>query len=300
MPTPDKNQSMRPRPQRRWFRRALYGSLICVTTVAVAIYFIEPQYWAHGAWKGRITSGVPSPTYRAAGKLWLSNGGSQEGSFDVSNTRLRLSNLRGNFGREAFPAPVTPDFIPASDAAEFVDDAERVLAVKVGEEVHVYPIRYLMEYEVVNDTVGGRPVFAGYCMMAGLACVYDRRYGDQVHTFAPSGHLYFEDFAWGGKPGFVLWDRETESLWWPPGGKGVSGVMRDVPMKVLEPELWAQSTFEEVVSKHPKALVLAELQRFAITGEWPTRYDDTSAGRDRFRWGPPSSIAPRWGENDEL
>lgn len=63
-----------------------------------------------------------------------------------------------------------------------------------------------------------------------------------VYTFAFSGYTYSDKEIWDGLNAFVLWDCDTESLWLPTIGKGVSGPMIDVPMQLTPAEFWTVTT----------------------------------------------------------
>lgn len=56
--------------------------------------------------------------------------------------------------------------------------------------------------------------------------------------------------------GFVFWDRETESTWWPLIGKAVSGSMIDTPLNVYNKENWSQTDWNYIKSNFPSAKVL--------------------------------------------
>jgi hypothetical protein len=147
----------------------------------------------------------------------------------------------------------------------------------------------------VNDTIAGRPIFAAYCYLAELGAVYDRRYGDHMLTFALSGYTYSDDSIWDGRDAFVLWDRDTESLWWPPVGRAVSGPLIDTPMQLLDEALWAQTTWGQARRRHPDALVLRPGQErdFEPPASWPRL--DTPTGP---ALAGEAGVPPRWGDND--
>ena len=46
--------------------------------------------------------------------------------------------------------------------ASFVNDDDRVLAVKIGNESVAYPVRIMAYHHLVGDTVGGTPIVATY------------------------------------------------------------------------------------------------------------------------------------------
>ena len=239
------------------------------------------------------------------GRTYLWAGENDRDHFDITEFRLDPDQLHYGLGRERFAALTEPEFATVSEADEWVDDSQRVLAVKVGEDVRVYPLDILRHHEVVNDVVGGRPIFAAFCFLADLGAIYDRRIADHTYTFAVSGYTYADPEVWEGRDAFVLWDRDTESLWWPGSGKAVSGPMIDTPLPPLESDLWAQTTWTEVKAKHPGALVLKPSQdldregvTFGLAGAAPTRREHTPVPPEAP--GGDDSIAPRWGENPKL
>ena len=238
--------------------------------------------------------------------------------FDITEFRLETAKLMYGLGREAFAALMAPEFDTASEADAWLDNESEVLAVKIGDEVKVYPVALLRRHEVVNDIVGGRSVFACFCHLANLGAVYDRQMGEHTFTFALSGYTCRKEGVWEGRHAFVLWDRDTESLWWPPGGKAISGPMIDASLKVLEEELWAQTRWYLVRDAHPQALVLRpgqtmrEPKRFprlaeeriaALRGEIDVasaQGTDPSADEVMAEDERGKDIPPRWGSNYDL
>ena len=75
--------------------------------------------------------------------------------------------------------------------------------------------------------------------------------------------------GWHGRQGFVLWDRDTESLWWPLIDRGVSGPAVDQRMKLLDRSLWEDTSWERFQAKHPNARVLRRGQDFQRPKDWP-------------------------------
>ena len=52
-------------------------------------------------------------------------------------------------------------YVPAS-AANFVDESDMVLAVRIGNEAAAYPVRLMAYHHLVQDVVGGVPLVATY------------------------------------------------------------------------------------------------------------------------------------------
>ncbi len=143
--------------------------------------------------------------------------------FDVSNSSLKKEQFHYGIGREAFPALLKPEFISIKEADSVWADSTRFIVAYSGNDVKAYSIKDLTRHEVVNDILDNKPIMAVYCVLANLGAIYERQYSNKELTFALSGYTYYDNEVWNGLDGFVLWDRETESLWWPLIGKSVSG-----------------------------------------------------------------------------
>ncbi len=131
--------------------------------------------------------------------------------FDVTQFRLDPAQLHYGIGREKFPALIAPEFLTAGEAKGVFPDTEPVLGLSIGGEAKAYPISLLTHHEVVNDVVGGKPIFAAYCVLADLGAVYDRQLAGHTYTFALSGYTYSDPKVWDGRQAFVLWDRANGS-----------------------------------------------------------------------------------------
>ncbi|MBW1852336.1 MAG: DUF3179 domain-containing protein [Deltaproteobacteria bacterium] len=80
-----------------------------------------------------------------------------------------------------------------------------------------------------------------------LAAVYSRRVDDQVLTLAPSGWTY--------ESTFVLYDRETGSLWYP-FDEGLMSIQGDFFKRWL-PKIPSEDTlWKDWTKKHPNSSIL--------------------------------------------
>ena len=222
---------------------------------------------------------------------YLYGGEDSSQNFDITGYTLKDEQFHFGIGRERFPALLQPEFIDMNTADAIFEDTVRFLFLNMDGVRKAYSIKDLTRHEVVNDEINGKPVMAAYCILADLGAVYDRTLLDKKFTFALSGYTYYDDDVWDGMDGFVLWDRETESLWWPLIGKAVSGPMKGSEMKVLPEEYWQQTTWGEIKQKYDDVLVLEPGQDFNRPAEW-TKYNDIQVVNEDGE-----SVAPRWGEN---
>lgn len=223
------------------------------------------------------------PLAYKAGKIFNTNGrkmlyGGMDTSqhFDISNCSLNDQQFHYGIGREQFPALLEPRFISVAAADSLWPDTARFLVAKGETVVKAYSVPDLTRHEVVNDRIDGEPIMAAYCILADLGAIYSRQYGDTELTFALSGYTYYDENVWDGLDGFVFWDRETESLWWPLIGKAVSGPLKDVGLLEWDKNRWEDTDWKTLKQKYPDARVLESGQDFERPRSWK-KLDDTQA-----------------------
>lgn len=178
--------------------------------------------------------------------------------FDVTDSNIELCRLDQGLGREFFPALYFPNYTPISNF-QYADDMRCIVLYDEG-KVKVFPYSLLSQHEIINEQVIDEPVVVIFCELAEFASVYTRRYCEQTFTFAPSGFTYSHPSYWGGLQGIMMWDRETESLWWPLNDRGMSGLMQDVYMKKAPFQYWNDMTWGEIKKEYPQALSLIPKQ----------------------------------------
>lgn len=125
---------------------------------------------------------------------------------------------------DGIPAIDDPRFEPA-DQVDWLADDEAVIALSLGDEHRAYPVQVLMWHEIVNDTVGGRPVAVTYCPLCNSALAFDRQVGDRLLSFGTSGRLYLS--------ALVMYDRQTESLWSQIERTSLAGVLAGTELDLV-------------------------------------------------------------------
>ncbi len=211
--------------------------------------------------------------FEANGKQMLYGGKDSSQHFDISNYLLKDSQFHYGIGREAFPALLEPEFISIKEADTVWTDEDRFLVAHKGEDVKAYAVKDLTRHEVVNDVLDGTPIMAAYCILADLGAIYERNYGGEELTFALSGYTYFDSLVWDGLDGFVLWDRETESLWWPLIDKAVSGPLKGTRLLEMDKANWSDVKWKDIKVNYPTAKVLKSGQDYERPGTWEKEVD---------------------------
>lgn len=206
--------------------------------------------------------------FESNGKKMLFGGEDESQHFDISDYSLKDEQFHYGIGREIFPALLKPEFISVEEADQSWTDSTRFLLAYSGNDVKAYSIKDLTHHEVVNDVLDGQPIMAAYCILADLGAIYKRNYGNEELTFALSGYTYFDKNVWNGLDGFVLWDRETESLWWPLIGKAVSGPLKEVKLLEMDKSKWEDVQWNYIKENYPNALVLKSGQDFERPAKW--------------------------------
>ena len=114
-----------------------------------------------------------------------------------------------------------------------------------------YSRQSLLQHETVNDLFQGKPVLVVYCVLADLAGLYERTIDGQDLTLVASGWTYHN----GSHDTFVLYDRETGTLWFPFSKDnffvGIHGPLRDRKLMELAPV--KRVSFSTWKSEHPNS-----------------------------------------------
>ena len=74
-----------------------------------------------------------------------------------SNGTLDL-NIITILARDGIPAILDPVFAAQAEALAQMDPSERVIGVSINGDHRAYPLNLLSRHEIVNDTVGGKPI----------------------------------------------------------------------------------------------------------------------------------------------
>jgi hypothetical protein len=165
--------------------------------------------------------------------------------FALDGARVPAAEIiDGGPGRDGIKSVDSPGFA-ARDAVDWVAGPNPVLGVAVGEEAHAYPVHVMDYHQIVNDEIVGTPLVVSYDPLAGVPRAFDARVDGRRLRFGVSGLLYNHNF--------LLYDRETESLWLQFTGEAISGPLAG---KRLAPLRIRQERYSTWLSRHPNTRVL--------------------------------------------
>ncbi len=150
----------------------------------------------------------------------------------------------GGPARDGIRSVDEPAFIGAGEAT-WVSSTTPVLGVAVGDDARAYPVHLIEKHQIVNDVVGAEPIAVTYGPVAGSPLVFKRRLDGRTLDFGVSGLLYNSNF--------VLYDRQTESLWSQFLGQAIAGRLAG---SRLERVRVRQEPFGAWIARHPKTRVL--------------------------------------------
>lgn len=135
---------------------------------------------------------------------------------DFSRVSIDLSEvISGGPPRDGIPSIDDPVFRSLTAADK--DSSEPAITVVVNGDARAYPLSILLWHEIVNDTVGGKPVAITYCPLCNSGIVFVRKVNNKETTFGTSGMLRHSDM--------VMYDRATESWWQQFVGEAIVGEM---------------------------------------------------------------------------
>ena len=151
--------------------------------------------------------------------------GQVKNGFSVTDALIPVDEIHsGGPPRDGIPAIDRPRFVNA-DAADFLEENDRVLGVTRNGVSKAYPVNILNWHEIVNDRFAGEPVVITFCPLCGTGIAYLATTGDQVLDFGVSGLLYNSDM--------LLYDRQTQSLWSQIRRQAISGSMKGVKLQAI-------------------------------------------------------------------
>ena len=77
----------------------------------------------------------------------------RDGRVDIDLTEIEWGGVRPDGIPDLNHSPVI-----SADAADYLDDDERVIGIEINGEARAYPLRIINAHELANDTLGGEPI----------------------------------------------------------------------------------------------------------------------------------------------
>jgi len=173
--------------------------------------------------------------------------------------------ISGGPPKDGIPAIDEPAFESVA-AAGWLSERDPVILFSEGEDIRVYPLAILIWHEIVNDTVGSRPVAVTFCPLCNASIVFDRSFDGRVLDFGTTGRLRNSDL--------IMYDRQTETWWQQFTGEGIVGRYAGAQLAFLPSQVLS---FADVAAAFPAAQVLARPTFPRSYGANPyTGYDSSS------------------------
>ena len=173
--------------------------------------------------------------------------------------------LSGGPPKDGIPAVDHPKYVSIQEADGWLDPAEPVLVVEVGQESRAYPIQILMWHEIVNDTLNGLPLTITFCPLCNTGIAFERTVLGQVLDFGTTGRLRYSNL--------ILYDRQSESWWQQASGQAITGVLTGYQLNFYPVRIVA---WEQYKTAFPRGSVLSRDTGFTRRyGQNPYQgYDD--------------------------
>ncbi len=136
-----------------------------------------------------------------------------------------IAGIGGSDPRDVIPPIDAPEYETVDEASEWLEGREPGVLLEIGDDVRFFPLRIMTFHEIVNATVGGRPVAVTFCPLCNTAVVFDPTVGGDTLRFGVSGLLRFSDL--------VMWDSATETLWQQITGEAIVGELAGTQLELL-------------------------------------------------------------------
>ena len=153
--------------------------------------------------------------------------------------------------RDSMPAIGLPDG-PKPSFAGLGEQQEgmgwAVIGIVHNGEAKAYPLRLMNYHEIINDTAGGDPVVVTWNPFSGAAGAMLAGKGEERLLFGSSGLAYRGDF--------LIYDRDTESLWSPQLGRCVAGEKTGTALQRLHVVVVPLGYWKKT---HPESLLLSKV-----------------------------------------
>lgn len=191
--------------------------------------------------------------------------------------------LSGGPPRDGIPALDQPQFIAVDEADGWLQPHEPVILVEVDGDARAYPLQILIWHEIVNDTVGGKPLVVTFCPLCNTAITFERTFGGRILDFGTTGRLRFSNL--------IMYDRQTETWWQQAGGQAIAGELAGGQLQFYPAAIVSWQDFK---SAYPAGLVLSRQTGYSRDyGRNPyAGYDNVNTAPFLYRGTPTPDTLP--------
>ncbi len=201
---------------------------------------------------------------------------------DFSKISISLDEiLSGGPPKDGIPSIDKPVFKPISEIEDLAD-REPVVSLQINGDARAYPLQVLTWHEIVNDTVGGKPVTVTYCPLCNAAIAFAREVNGKLLDFGTTGLLRNSDL--------VMYDRQSQSWWQQFTGEAIVGEMLGTKLELVPARLESFALFRQ---RYPQGKVLVPNNPgMRSYGRNPYAGYDTSRAPFLYRGDLPEGISP--------
>lgn len=148
------------------------------------------------------------------------------------------------FERDQIIPVYEPTFVAASDVGWPEDEV--IIGIDVNGEQRAYPVGFLSNREIVNDSIDNRPILVTWCPLCGSALVHRREIDGRAVLFGNQGDLW--------NNAMTLFDHDTGSVWSQVSGSAILGELEGTTLELLPSEL---ANWSDWVTRFPDTQALA-------------------------------------------
>ncbi|MBI2324838.1 MAG: DUF3179 domain-containing protein [Chloroflexi bacterium] len=171
---------------------------------------------------------------------------------------------------DGIPPVEKPIYLTIAEASKQWKDDAVVDTFTIDGQARAYPRFITVWHEIVNESVGGKPISITYCPLTGSTLIFSGLLANgDTTTFGTSGQLYNSNL--------VMYDRATKSMWPQLLGVAVRGDLKGQRLTELGGAV--TTTFGRWKAKFPNGVVLSKDTGHARAyGTWPYGDYDTARG----------------------
>ncbi len=171
---------------------------------------------------------------------------------------------------DGIPPVEKPAYVSIPEASKQWQDDAVVDTFTIDGQPRAYPRFVTVWHEIVNESVGGKPIAITYCPLTGSTLVFSAELADgRATTFGTSGMLYNSNL--------VMYDRATRSMWPQLLGTAVRGERKGERLREIGGA--ETTTFGRWKAKFPRGVVLStDTGHARAYGTWPYGNYETASG----------------------